>query len=455
MFDEVTELEVNKEYFFNVVYREGDAGYAGTLHLTPELIKFKVVSERGFELSWDATEATCEDHGNVFILKGLYATASKSAIISHIPYVGINEIEFTVETVIFCPGGAPEDGRFESLDIFSTTVNEWVGYTTTQEKIFEASYRREDIEPLLIEFSAAANESEDIGVKYNGVYRQSHMLYEQGFTFPPSLFYQFGLQENAIDPFSVYRRIYNLLAFLTGTEPSVQTITLRYDLHGYSRKGSLYCVNTSSQSKKNDTFAMFPLGKDPMFEDWGIVPFPLSSFALYFDPDSELPDLLDKYVKYRNMGNAEDRLLGYFRLLEKHCYNKRYYLSEDLFVCFSRLAKGWVKANSTLTTKQVKSFEGGLKRFNGQKYNTEKCVTDFLHSLPGSIQKGLGVTAELLTEICTLRNNITHANNYHIEENRLHALTAHIHHLLIFAILDKLGVVLADVANLTGRLRSY
>lgn len=455
MFDKFTELELNKEYFFNVVYREGDSGYAGTLHLTPELIKFKVVSERSFKLSWDAIEATCEDHGNVFILKGLYATASKSAVINYTPHVGINEIEFTVETVFFCPGGAPEDGKFDSLDVFSTTVNEWVGYTATQDKIFEASYKREKIEQLLIEFSATANESENLGVQYNGVYRQSHLLYEQGFTFTPSLFYQFGLKENAINPFSVYMRIYNLIAFLTGTEPSVQIITLSYVLYGYSRKGSLYCVKTNSQAKKNDTFAMFPLGKDLKLEDWGIAPFPLSSFALYFDPSSELPDLLHKYVKYRNMGNAEDRLLGYFRLLEKHCYNKRYYLPEDLFVCFSRISKAWVKANSSLTTKQVKSFEGGLKRFNGQKYNTEKCVTDFLHSLPGPIQKGLAVTPELLKEICTLRNNITHANNYQIEENRLHALTAHIHHLLIFAILDKLGVVLADVANLTDRLRNY
>jgi hypothetical protein len=75
--------------------------------------------------------------------------------------------------------------------------------------------------------------------------------------------------------------------------------------------------------------------------------------------------------------------------------------------------------------------------------------------LPEPIQKGVGVTSDLLKEICTLRNNITHANAYHIEEVRLHALTAYVHHLLIFAILDKLSVDLNGVANLTGRLRNY
>ncbi|PMU10425.1 hypothetical protein C1Y11_11095 [Pseudomonas sp. FW305-20] len=264
-----------------------------------------------------------------------------------------------------------------------------------------------------------------------------------------------GSGERVADPFLIYVRIFNLLAFLTGAEPSVQSVTLNYDLYGYSQKGYLYCINNSLKPKGSDLYAMFPLGKDPRFDDWGIAPFPMSSFALYFSPDSDLPDLLEKYVKYRSMGNVEDRLLGYFRLLEKHCYNRKCYLSEDLFVRFSRLAKGWVKGNSSLSAKQIKSFEGGLKRFNGQKYNTEKCLSDFLSSLPEPIKKGLGVTKDLLTEICTLRNNITHANKYNIEEDKLHLFVAHVHHLLIFAILEKLGIVLADVANITNRLRSY
>lgn len=455
MFNRVEELELNKEYFFDVVYREGDTGHAATLHLTPESIKFKVTSERRFNLSWGAAEAICDDHHNVFLLKGLYCIAGREATISHIPYVGIHEYEFTVDAVYFCPGGAPEDGKFESINIFSTTVNEWVGYTTTQQKIFEASFKREDVEPHLIEFSARANEDEEIGVQYNAKFRQSHTLYEQGFTFEPSIFYSLSTPKNASDPFSVYTKVHNLLAFLTGVEPFVQSIAIHYDLYGFSKRGSLYCTNSSRLSMQRDTYAMFPLGKDPRFDDWDIAPFPLTSFELYFNSESELPDLLSKYVKYRGMSNAEDRLLGYFRLLEKHCYNKKYYLDEELFVRFSRLAKRWVKANSELKSKQLRNFEGGLKRFNGQKYNTEKCVTDFFRSLPDAIQKGLGVTTDLLAEICTLRNNITHANKYHIDDTRLHALTAYIHHLLIFAILDKLSVDLNGVVNLTGRLRNY
>lgn len=455
MFDTVKELELHKEYFFEVFYREGDSGYAATLHLTPELIKFKVVSERDFSLSWDATEAICDDHRNVFLLKGLYCTGAKSSVIDRMPFVGLKEIEFTVDSVIFCPSGAPVNGEFYSIDLMSTTVNDWVGYTTTQQSIFEANYKHEDVQSLLVEFCAAANEYDEIGVRYNAKFHQCHLKHEQSFSFSPSLFYLFGTREGASDPVSAYFRIYNLLAFLTGVEPAIQKIVLNYERYGHDYEGFLYCINNSLKPKRSDLFAMYPLGINTRFDDWGIAPFPMSSFALYFGAESELPDFLEKYVKYRNMGNIEDSLLGYFRLLEKHCYNRKYYLPDDLFARFSRVAKGWVKGNSSLNAKQIKSFEGGLKRFNGQKYNTEKCLTDFVSSLPQQAQEGLGVTKALLSEICNLRNNITHANKYNIENDRLHVLTAHIHHLLIFAILEKLGVVLADVANITARLRNY
>jgi hypothetical protein len=453
MFERITELALNQSYFFKVIYREGGAGFAATLELTPDLITFKVMTERSCDLSWNAVEAECDDLNNKFILKGLYCVGSRSATISDIPSVGFFEIEFTVESVVFCCGQGPIDGKFEALQIHSQTVNDWVGHTTTQEKILEANHRNEDVQPFLTEFLAEANDNEVIGVQYNGTYSHSPLSYEQSFSFPPSLFYTLGSEENVRSPFSAYTKIYNLLAFLTGVEPSVQRVGLEYDCYGRTGRGSLYFVNDSLKPKRSDTYIMFPLGKDPRFESWGLAPFPLTSFSLYFDPDSDLSDILAKYVKYRNMGNVEDRLLGYFRLLEKHCYKQKNYLPEELFVRFSRIAKGWTKANG-LKSKDVKSFEAGLKRFNDKKYNTHKCVTDFLHSLPEQVQRGLGITSDLLTTICKLRNDITHANKYHADENKIHACTAYVHHLLIFAILEKLNVVLNDVSKLTGRLRN-
>lgn len=454
MFDKVKELELGNTYSFNVIYREGNCGHAAKLNLTPELITFKVISERKFDLSWDAKQAECEGNGGVFILKGLYCTFTKWSTISYDPPIQMHEAEFTVESLVFCPGGRPCDGVFSSMDIFSETINNWVGYTNTQEKILELHSQHKDIWDALIEFSTQANTNEYIGIRYNASYCQSPLSFESGFTFPPSLFYLFGLEENAADPFSTFQRIYNLLAFLTGTTPSIQKVITHFDPDRYGSQGTLYYSGIKASPTKPDELIMFPLAKDLRFNDRPLVPFPLSSFALYFDPNSELPDLLEKYVKYRAMGNVEDRLLGYFRLLEKHCYNKRYYLPEALFTRFSRLARGWVKANG-LDKRQTKSFDSGLKRFNGQKYNTEKCVTDFFQSLPEQIKKGLDITTDILTEICKLRNDITHANKYQVDDRRLHLLTAHVHHLLVFALLDKFQIDLNEVGFLTGRLKHY
>ncbi|MHB2248856.1 HEPN domain-containing protein [Pseudomonas fitomaticsae] len=453
MFDKVTKLELSKSYFFKVIYREGCEGFAATLELTPELITFKVMTERSCKLSSNALEAECDDLTDKFLLKGLYCVGSRNATISAAPSVGFYEIEFTVESVEFCPKHTPYKGEFESIQIYSSTINDWIGYTTTQDNILHAHAKGEDISPHLTEFVAEANHAEEMGIQYNGTHRHSPLTYEQAFSFPPSLFYTFGIEENAKNPYITYTKIFNLLAFFTGIQPDVQRVDLEYDYNGYAMCGSLYFPTKDFKSNRSDTYAMFPLGVNQRFDDWGLPPVPASAFSIYFAPGSELPDIFSKYVKYRTMGNVEDRLLGYFRLLEKHCYRRKNYLPDELFTRYSRLSKKWAKANG-LTTKEVKNFEGGLKRFNGQKYNTHKCVTDFISSLPEEIQEGLGVTNDLLTEICTLRNNITHANKYNVEENKIYTYTAYVHHLLIFALLEKLGVELPSVINLIGRLRN-
>lgn len=453
MLNRITELELNKEYSFDVVYREGSTGYAATLKLTPGLITFKVMSERNIALTWDAKEARCQAGNQKFYLKGLVCTSTRASSISHLPPVSFYEIEFHAESVIFCPEGGPYDGRFQQLNIFSDTVTQWIGYTTTQDKISEENSRSGDVSPHLVEFMVDVNDREVFGVEYNGIYTNSPSSFEQTFTFPPSLFYTLDIQEHALNPYKLFVKISNLIHFLSGIEPSVQKVTLDYDLSGYSRSASLYFVQTNHARRKNRPI-VFPLGKDLRFQHVDLPSFPLSSFSLYFSQGSELPDLLQKYVLYRHMRNAEDRLLGYFRLLEKHCYSKKSYLSDDQFVRFSRLARNWAKSNG-LSSKEVKSFDGGLKRFNGTKYNTEKCLTDFYKSLPLLVQRELGMGLNDIGEACTLRNNITHANKYDRNEFRLGLIQHYIHCLLVFAILEKLEVPLEELTALPDRIYSY
>lgn len=453
MFERITELELSKEYSFDVVYREGNAGYAATLKLTPGLITFKVMSERNISLTWSAREARCEAGNQKFYLKGLACTATRASSISHIPPVSFYEIEFRVESVIFCPEGWPYDGKFNALNIFSDTVTRWIGYTTTQDTISEENSRDGNVDQHLVEFMVDVNDGELLGVEYNGTYTNSPSSFEQAFTFPPSLFYTLEKQEHATNPFKLLLKISNLIHFLSGVEPSVQRVTLDYDLSGYSRSASLYYAQ-ANHPRRNSSPIVFPLGKDLRFQQSDLPPFPLSSFALYFSQDSELPDLLQKYVSYRHMRNAEDRLLGYFRLLEKHCYRKKSYLSDDQFARFSRLARSWVKSNG-LSSKEVKSFEKGLKRFNGTKYNTEKCLTEFYNSLPLPVQCELGLGLDEIGEACTLRNNITHANKYDRNEFRVGLIQHYIHCLLVLAILQNLEVPLEKLTALPGRIQSY
>ena len=457
MDDKVTELFLGRSYTFNVVYREEGLGFAGVLNLTPEKITFKVMTEmsggRECKLDWRTTEAVCDDNfNNKFILKGMFCEYSRSSTLSHNPNVGFYEVEFSVESVIMCPRHRPRDGKFAVIQVYSETVNSWVGHTVTQEKILQCHHDASDMSEHLTEFEVVANGVELIGVQYNAAFDHSLLSYQQSFKFPPSLFYTLD-DENSLNPIATYFKIYNLLSLLTGSNPSVQQVCLEYELYESVQRAFLYFVNDSWKPRASRDFTMFPLGKDPRYETWGLKPFPLSSFELYFDRKSELPDIVEKYVKYRSMANVEDQLLGYFRLLEKHCYNEKSYISSDLLVSLSKEVRVHLKANG-LARKQILDFEKGLKRFNGSKYNTEKCVTDFYLSLPEVIRKELNVSQDVIGIICKLRNDITHANKYHLAQEKIHRYTALIHHLLIFALLERLGVPLDDVGALTSRLRN-
>ncbi|WP_460088218.1 HEPN domain-containing protein [Pseudomonas sp. H1_B04] len=452
MFDRITELELSKEYSFEVIYRDGTAGYAATLKLTPSLITFKIMSERDISMSWQLKEARCEAGNQKFYLKGMACTGSRKSAINHTPRISFYEYDFNVESVIFCPQGGPLNCEFDALNIFSETVTRWIGYTTTQDRILEENAKGGDVSPHLTEFVVDVNDCERLGVEYNGTYSLSPLAFEQAFTFPPSLFYTLGFHDNSNDPYSAYIKIHNIIAFLCGVELSTQRVLLDFDLSGFGNTASLYFVQTTHKPKQSRAI-FFPLGKDRRFDNTGLPPFPIESFAVYFSEDQDLPDLLSKYLMYRSMGNAEDRLLGYFRLLEKHCYRKKNYLPDEHFVRFSRIARGWVKSNG-LKSQEAKNFEKGLKRFNGSKYNTEKCLKDFYKSLPPEIQTELGITAEKLEEACKLRNNITHANKYVRDGFHLSAMEQCIHSLLIFALLEKLKVPLADLIHLPKRIYS-
>jgi hypothetical protein len=449
--EETSKLDLSKSYFFQVIYNEEGIGFSATLDLTPKAITFRVTTERPCRLDWHTREVECHDRKNTFLLKGLKCKKSRSATISSHPHVGLFEIEFSVEHLIFIPRQSAHSATLEAISIESTTINKWIGHTTTQDNILRANYKDEDLQPYSTEFICGLNESEAIGVGYKFSYTHSPLSYENSFTFNPSLYYIFDPEDEQADPYRTYIKIYNFLAFLAGHEPQVQHVSVEYRMHRGTVNASMYFVDRSARPNHKGVYVLLPLGMNLRFNHWGLPALPETVFKRYFSTDSELQDTLQKYNTYRNMSNIEDRALGYFRLLEKHCYKEKSHLDPQQLEEFCAIAKNWMKANG-FNRENTKSFIGGINKLNRSKYNTEKCLTDFFKSLPEEITKGERLKEVDIPAICRLRNDITHANHYEVSEDEMYTYTSNIHHLLILALLVKLGINLTDFTELSKHL---
>ena len=97
-------------------------------------------------------------------------------------------------------------------------------------------------------------------------------------------------------------------------------------------------------------------------------------------------------------------------------------------------------------SKNVKSFLNGIPSYNKSKYNTEKCIQDFFELLPNELSKNWKFTKRDIGDICKLRNDITHANDYYISEIEIEEKTKFLEVLLVLKLCTKIGLSL-DIAS--------
>lgn len=102
--------------------------------------------------------------------------------------------------------------------------------------------------------------------------------------------------------------------------------------------------------------------------------------------------------------------------------------------------------------KNVDAFLRSIKRSNGFKYNTEKCISDFHKELPTEIKDILTLEQSDINEFCKLRNDITHANYYSISDDKLYAYVKAIEILLLIALCRTLNIKYEDISSVLLRV---
>jgi hypothetical protein len=161
-----------------------------------------------------------------------------------------------------------------------------------------------------------------------------------------------------------------------------------------------------------------------------------------------------KYLWYRGLENPEERFLGFFRLLEKLCFQKETFLPEEEL---NRLLERFrpFLARYFHSGKNVSKLIKGIRRWNQSKLDTASCIRRFMASLPDKVVNKWTYRSQDLEAICKLRNDLTHANLLESDKDDVAKKAKFIEVLLVIKLLELVGVATTDAAFISARLHRH
>jgi len=432
------------------------------LELSPDRVTLTVKGEEtgdracSFGFS-DIDEVWCEGFNNSFILKNLRALRARSGVLEY-KKIGFFEYVYEVDYLAYFTSRVHQGQKFSGFSVDFEEAKNWIGHTNTQDKILKhyeekSLFNDKDFDPT--QFRLPLQGVGHIILAYNVSAHYSASDFSSGVHFPPSLHVMLS-EEQPLDYLKeLYDRFYNLMSFIIGNDISVNSLKIAFDTTMYSTvKASLYYPHTKYCRQRKSRYPLYPLGRDLRFDTFGYPEFDISAFDRFFSLNNDDSSKWKKYRKYRDMNSVEERFLGYFRLLESLAYKSKNYVDEEVLgSLIDKFKLCLVKRFDD--QKSVTSFLKGLPRYNGSKYNTAKCIGDFYKSLPEEIRYKWIFSNSDINEICKLRNDITHANDYHESDDSLYKKSIFIETLLVFALYEKLGIPSDKVASIIHRLDGH
>lgn len=454
-------LELDERQVFDITWQYEENIFAGKFFLSQKEIKIKFTGEmrlgRQFPLfSIPEDKLTCYSFTETFVLHNLKPLNGSSRHLDR--YTTFFECEYSVDYLIFIPTNYYDKRcEFESITIHSIMINDWVGITKKQQQIIK---RHIDGESLfkntldLEQISCEINTDLSLTIEYNVSVHHSVKNFSYGFEYSPSLSLCFENRQVSSSIKNTFDQIYSLLSFLNGGDFPVKKVPLLFTQHGYAMHGYLYFPTEKEHQKKEHSYSFFPLGHDLAFDNLGLPSLPPCVFENFFSLDEKHKSLFGKLLKYRRMENIEERFLGYFRLLESLCYNTKCHIDADALNVLIGRGKPFMQKYFN-GSKGVSSFLKGLPRYNRSKYNTEKCIFDFHKKIPQRVTDRWNLNSKNIKDVCTLRNDITHANNFYIEESEIIKKTAFVEALLIFALGEKIGINVGIMGTVIHRMTGY
>lgn len=456
------DLLFNSEYEFNVNVEYDQEKFAGKLSLNKNAVRLIVSGEQGDgqmkSLPWNhITRVECHNFNSTISLFDLRFMSGATRVLSFNPPKTFFESTYEVGSVLFSKAQFSRHHSFIGINIHSDTVSQWLGNTKKQEEIIGLYYRFRNLsqstKDQFLEFSCNVQEKGIVGAAYNPEIFHSSPEFKAGITYPPSLFFMFNNEVSAEYALQITTDVIALLKFMTGGNVEISKIEFLSNAGQFSRNATLFFPRHDAVRQKSD-YIFFPLGKDLRFDTIGLPEFPTNSIERFFSQDSRQLSFFRRYLKYRDMNTGEEKFLGIFRLLEALAYKEGKYLDENLLLEVTKMAKPYL-VRKFADKHSVTSFLKRIPRWNASKYNVEKCIVDLLEGIPKSVSEKWKYGAKDVGTICTLRNDITHANDYEESTTMISGYTKFVEILVVYSLLAQIGVAENSAAAVLHRLSGY
>lgn len=460
---DIKKLELNKSYEFDVFVENDGNSFFAKLTLSPDLVKLKVMGEisagRDFTHGWsDIDSLFCEGDYNCFLLKDLHFKSGNDNFIPNVSNdIVFFETIFEVGYVICLPPASNHDVSFLGFSFCSEVVEKWIGHTIKQDEII-ASYHAKDNtwrqNGKLTEFEEEVYGLGRFFAKYNLSIYDSSPEFSAGVKFPPALHFVLNTPINSSDVYKLYHNLYYLISFFNGAEFTPNMIELLIDSSSINKNALMYFPTRHKINFCRSKTVLFPLGRNIRFNDLDLPYLPEGVFNTYFSLGDDFIGYFRMFFRYQRLASAEEKFLGFFRILESLCYKSKSFLDErELRKIISKASPYLIKRFSD--AKNVRSFLRLIERSNKKKYNTEKCIQDFFMRVPEKLSSNWKYQIEDIKNICKLRNDITHANNVHISEVEIEAKAKLLEVLIFLALFERVGIDMVNTSKIIHRLDGY
>ncbi|MDC5102723.1 hypothetical protein NRA19_14240 [Acinetobacter baumannii] len=451
-------LLLKNEYIEDVKVYDKNSVYAGKLTLTPKECYIEIFTEREpSEFFYASKNLECHSMNEGYLLYGLKLLHMTHTFLEaqELDMFCSVSIKFEIQYVLFINGFLPSlDSKIKSLSINSNFIKKWTMHTETQKQILENYLKKEGFAAYSgTEFEQEIQNYGHIGIYYSPTQFTSIEELNSGIKIHPQLTIHYKDRLDFSMIFDEFNKLYQLLTLFNGGDFKIDFIEFEFD-EWNSKPAYLYY--SSSQKIDELNFVLLPLGKDLIFSDQGLIPLPLNFFDIYYNLPQAKQELFKRYLKYKQIASLEEKFLGYFRLLEKITHKTKNYVDNKALTQLLERSKKYVAKKLNTNSRTIKDFNSRIERLNTSKYNTEKCICDFYETIPSQIKDQLECTKSELSDITKLRNNITHANDYVIDDRTLYKYTSFINSLLFLAITNIfLEIPLETCIPVARRLDSF